>query len=129
MADEGGGLGAPLAAEGLFFAALVAASTADLDRVLADDFMLIDVMRGGEIDKASLLAVVGSGQLKFLAIEPAESRVRRYQATAVITGRTRMTGRFDETPFETSSRYTHVFVEQDGRWRMVAAQGTQITPE
>jgi ketosteroid isomerase-like protein len=120
----------PLAAERQFFAALVAAGVAELDRVLADDFVLIDVMRGGEIDKPSLLAVVGSGQLRFLTIEPGEARVRRYQGTAVITGRTRMTGRFEDTPWEVASRYTHVFVEQDdGRWRLVAAQGTQIAPE
>ena len=35
---------------------------------------------------------------------------------------------FGETATTARSRYTHVFVEQDGRWRMVAAQGTQIAP-
>ncbi len=116
----------PLTTEREFFTALVEASVKDLDRVLADDFILIEVMGGSEITKSSLLAAIGSGQLKFEAIEPADSRRRVYQSTAVITGRTQMRGRFGETPFAVSSRYTHVFVEQDGRWRLVSAQGTQI---
>jgi hypothetical protein len=116
----------PLTAERNFFTALVEGSAEDLDRVLADDFILIEVMGASEITKSSLLAAIGSGQLKFEAIEPADSRLRVYQSTAVITGRTQMKGRIGEAPFTASSRYTHVFVEQDGRWRMVSAQGTQI---
>ncbi len=119
----------PLAAERQFFSALVDASVEALDRVLADDFILIDVMSGSEITKSSLLAVIGSGQLKFEAIEPADPLVRLYQTTAVITGRTQMSGRFGETPFTVSSRYTHVYVEQQGQWRLVTAQGTQISPQ
>jgi hypothetical protein len=119
----------PLAAEGEFFTALVEDGLEALDRVLADDFSLIDVMRGAEITKASLLVVLGSGQLWFEVIEPADQRVRLYQATAVVTGRTRMSGRFGGTPFEALSRYTHVYVEQQGRWRLVAAQGTPIASE
>ena len=119
----------PLATERRFFTALVAADVEELDRILADDFLLIDVMRGSEVPKAALLEVLGAGQAKFAAIEPAESRVRRYGGTAVVTGRTQMHGRFGETPFAASSRYTHVYVEQQGRWRMVAAQGTQIAPD
>lgn len=116
----------PLAAERQFFTALVEAGLGALDRVLADDFLLIDVMSGAEITKTSLLAVLGSGQLRFEVIEPAEQRVRRYQATAVVTGRTRMSGWFGGTPFAALSRYTHVYVEQQGRWRMLSAQGTPI---
>jgi len=119
----------PLAAERRFFAALIAADLEDLDRVLADDFVLIDVMRGDEIAKPALVAVLQSGQLRFVAIEPVESRLRLYPGTAVVTGRTRMSGTFDGAPFSTSSRYTHVYVQQDSRWRLVAAQGTQIPPE
>ncbi|MGB7622953.1 MAG: nuclear transport factor 2 family protein [Terriglobia bacterium] len=88
-----------LAAERRFFSALLEADTDGLDRVLADDFMLIDVMSGSEITKSSLLAFVGSGQLKFDSIEPADRRVRLYQTTAVITGRTQMKGRFSDIPF------------------------------
>ncbi len=116
----------PMAAERAFFKALVEASLEDLDRILADDFLLIDVMGGSEITKDALMAVLGSGQLKFESIEPSEPRIRLYQTTAVITGRTQMSGRFDKTPFTVRSRYTHVYVEQEGRWRLVSAQGTQV---
>src|SRR5262245_47129613 len=89
----------PLAAEREFFTALVEARPEVLDRVLADDFLLIDVMRGSEVTKPSLLEALGSGQLRFELIEPSEQRVRLYPATAVVTGRTRMSGRFGGTPF------------------------------
>jgi ketosteroid isomerase-like protein len=119
----------PLAVERQFFTALVEARLHILDQVLADDFLLIDVMRGAEMMKTSLLAVIGSGQLRFDVIEPADQRVRLYQATAVVTGRTRMSGRFEGSPFAALSRYTHVYVTQQGRWRLVAAQGTPIASE
>ena len=55
-----------------------------------------------------------------------ESQVRLYGITAVITGRTQMSGRFGETHFTAISRYTHVFVKEQSQWRLVSAQGTQI---
>jgi hypothetical protein len=89
--------------------------------------MLIDVMSGSEVPRGALLEVVGSGQLAFETIEPAEVRCRRYGATAVVTGRTRMSGRYAGAGFGAASRYTHVYVEKGGgEWRMVAAQGTPI---
>ena len=118
----------PLAAERRFFDALVHGDVSALEDVLADDFLLIDVMSGSEVPRAAMLDVLRSGQLRFHSIEPAEARVRRYGETAVITGRTEMTMSFGETAMTARSRYTHVFVEQEGRWRMVAAQGTQIAP-
>jgi ketosteroid isomerase-like protein len=117
----------PIAVDRQFFAALIAADTAALERLLADDFLLIDVMTGSEVPRAALLEVVGSGQLAFEAIDPAEVRCRRYGATAVVTGRTRMAGRYAGAAFGAASRYTHVYVEErNGDWRMVAAQGTPI---
>ncbi len=44
----------PLAAERQFFAALVDANVETLDRVLVDDFILIDVMSGSEISSKPL---------------------------------------------------------------------------
>ncbi len=76
----------PLAAERRFFTGLLAGNVEALDRVLGDDFMLIDVMGGSEIPKAALLEVIRAGQLKFEAIERFDSRVRFFQSTAVVRG-------------------------------------------
>jgi ketosteroid isomerase-like protein len=118
----------PLMTDRDFFAALVAASVESLDRILADDFMLIDVMSGSQVPRATLLDLVGSKSLVFEAIEPIETHARVYETSAVVTGRTQMRGRFGGAPFSAASRYTHVFVWQRDRWRLVAAQGTQIMP-
>jgi ketosteroid isomerase-like protein len=118
----------PLLAEREFFHALTGADTTILDRVLADDFILVDVMSGSEISKSILLDAIATGQLKFETIETLERRLRQYGDMAVIVGATRMRGRFADEPFIAHSRYTHVFARQDGRWRMVSAQGTQIAP-
>jgi len=118
----------PLTVEKQFFAALIAGDAQALDRILTEDFILIDVMSGSEITKPAFLAFIGSGQIKFESIEPAENRVRLYQTTAIVTGRTQMKGRVGDAPFAASSRYTHVFVDQRGEWRLATAQGTQISP-
>ena len=111
-----------------FFAALIQGDTAALDRILADDFVLIGVVDGSEIPKNVLLTAIDLRQVEFESIEPSENRVRVYHTAAVVTGRTEMKGRMGDTPFALSSRYTHVFVEQEGECRLVAAQGTQIPP-
>jgi hypothetical protein len=33
----------------------------------------------------------------------------------------------DGTPFEAGSRYTHVYVRSDAGWRLLSAQGTEIS--
>jgi hypothetical protein len=117
----------PLAADRAFFTALISANLNSLDSLLVEDFLLIDVLTGSEITKPMLLAAVGSSQVKFDAIEAVDSRLRMYATTtAVVTGRTEMRGRMGEAAFTASSRYTHVFVAQDGHWALVSAQGTQI---
>jgi ketosteroid isomerase-like protein len=116
----------PEVVEQVFFTGLIDADADALARVLADDFLLIDVMTGSEVERSALLEVVGGGQLKFERIERTQYRVRRYGTTAVITGRTEMKGWFGGQAFEASSRYTHVLVDEGEGWRMVAAQGTQI---
>jgi len=116
----------PLAADKRFFEALVAGDAQALDHILTDDFILIDAMSGSEITKPALLTAIGSKQVKFEAIEPADNRVRLYQTTAIITGRTQMKGQLGDAPFAVSSRYTHVFVSLQNEWCLATAQGTPI---
>ena len=117
----------PLVKERAFFSALLSGNIDSLDSILADDFVMVDLMTGSEFSKAMLLAAVGSSQVKFEAIDPVESKVRIYSCdTAVVVGRTEMRFRSGESSFNFSSRYTHVFVLQDGSWQLASAQGTQI---
>ena len=116
----------PLVADRRFFGALLAADVKGLGEILADDFLLIDVLQGGEIPRQALLEAVASGFVRFEAIEVLESRERRYGSTAIVTGCTEMRGKGGEQSWSARSRYAHVFVEQAGRWRLVSAQGTRI---
>jgi ketosteroid isomerase-like protein len=113
-------------AEKTFFASLLAGDVETLDQLLAADFLLVDVLRGAEVPKPDLLAALATGQVRFDSIDPVESRVRQYGDASVVTGRTRMKIGFGEESVEVRSRYTHVYVFQEGAWRFVSAQGTQI---
>ena len=108
-----------------FFDGLIA-NVETVERLLADDFSLIDVLSGSEVTKLDLLTVLRSGQLKFEKINLLNSRVRLYQNTALVTGSTEMSGRFVNESFSALSRYTHVYLRLRDRWYLVAAQGTPI---
>lgn len=125
QADDRG----PRDADRRFFAALRAGDAKALGELLADDFALIDVLRGGEIPRETLLEAVAKGLVRFEVIEVLESRERRYDNVALVTGCTEMQGRGGDQAWAVRSRYTHVFVQQRGRWRLVAAQGTPIAEQ
>lgn len=112
-----------------FFRLLIDSDTEGLERILAEDFVLIDVMSGGVISKAMLLSIIGPDRLQFEKIESAETLIRVYGDAAVVTGRTQMAGRVGEAPFSADSRYTHVYIDEQGQWRLVAAQGTKVMPQ
>src|SRR5262249_37068729 len=117
----------PEDADRSFFAALRAGDGAALAALLTDDFVLVDVMRGAEVPRADLVGAVEGGQLRFDAIDVIASRGRHYGGdAAVVTGRTEMRGRAGDVTWSVRSRYTHVYVRQDGRWRLASAQGTPI---
>src|SRR3982751_4057347 len=84
------------AAEDRFFAALLEADGKALDALLTPDFVLIDVMTGSEIPGAALRELVAGRQLVFESVERIDSRVRAYGSAAVVTGQTRMHGRYQQ---------------------------------
>jgi ketosteroid isomerase-like protein len=113
-------------AEDRFFGALLQGDGEALRALLTPDFVLIDVMTGSEIPGSLLADLVGGGQLVFESVERIDSRVRAYGSAGVVTGQTRMRGRFQDQPFSAHSRYTHVYVRLDSGWRLASAQGTPI---
>lgn len=115
-----------LLAEQRFFAALNEADLGTLEDVIGEDCVFIDVMTGSEVPPAEFIGLVGSGRLVFEQIERLDARVRLYGGTAIVTGQTRMSGRFDKQRFQLRSRYTHVYAEERGGFRLVNAQGTPV---
>ena len=117
----------PVPTDDAFFNALLKGDADGLEDVLGGDFTIVDVMRGGQADRATFIEAVSSGQVDFETIAPSERQVRRYGGTALIVGRTRMRGAFAGESFDVSSRYTHVFIRDGVQvWRLVSAQGTPI---
>jgi len=115
-----------LASEDRFFEALSRRDRDALERVLAEDFLMIDVLTGSEVPRDVFVDLVGSQQLIFDSIERHETRVRVHGDAAIVTGRTLMSGRYAAQAFQIRSRYTHVHIRDREGWRLVSAQGTPV---
>jgi GNAT superfamily N-acetyltransferase/ketosteroid isomerase-like protein len=115
-----------LACDESFFTGLLAADHDLLGTILADDFVIIDVLSGQVARREELLGAISSGQLRFTEVTRyAEDRsVRLRDSAAVVTGRTQMAMRYQGDEVTAQSRYTHVFTRDSGRWRLMSAQGT-----
>jgi len=109
-----------------FFDSLISSDIVALQKVIGEDLVLIDVMTGTEVTGQQLAEVLKSRNLKFDAIDRIGFRVRSYSGVAIITGQTVMVGAYEGQPFKIHSAYTHVFIKDSDRWRMVSAQGTPI---
>ncbi len=114
-----------------FFAALVDRDGSALERLLASDFLVVDLASGIVHRRDSFLEAVVGGAVAFQKIEtfPDETSVRLSGARAgIVVGRTAMIlTRPDGVPAEVASRYTHVFFRANGAgWQLVSAQGTPI---
>ncbi|HLN78241.1 MAG TPA: DUF4440 domain-containing protein [Nocardioidaceae bacterium] len=111
-----------------FFDALLAADVDALDDLLADDFLIVDVLMGQVAHRDDLLGAMSTGALKFAEVTryPAERGVRHHDSVAVVVGRTRMAIHHPGGEVTVGSRYTHVYVHGSGRWSLMSAQGTPI---
>ena len=99
--------------------AQIHADAAALDRIYAEDF--IGVGPSGTVrTKPQVIADFMSGDLNFQSITTDEVQVRVYGNTAVETGRSTMTGQDKGKPVPRDTRFTRVWVKQQGRWRLVA---------
>jgi GNAT superfamily N-acetyltransferase/ketosteroid isomerase-like protein len=117
-----------LACDESFFTALLAADHDLLGTILADDFLIIDVLSGQVTRREELLDAIRSGQLRFAEVTryTGERSVRLRAPVAVVAGRTRMVLCYQGNEVTAQSRYTHVHARENGRWRLMSAQGTPV---
>jgi uncharacterized protein (TIGR02246 family) len=99
--------------------AQIHADAAALNRLYADDF--IGVGPSGTVrTKPQVIADFTSGTLKFHSITTDEVQVRVYGNTAVETGLSTMKGEDKGKTVPQDTRFTRVWVKQQGRWLLVA---------
>src|SRR5258705_8051677 len=90
-----------------------------IDRIYAADF--IGVGPSGTVrTKPQVILDLASGDLKYQSITTEDVQVRVYGNTAVETGRSTMNGQDKGHAVPRDTRFTRVWVNQQGRWRLVA---------
>jgi ketosteroid isomerase-like protein len=114
-----------------FFAALIDRDVRGLEALLAEEFLIVDVLRGSVHPRAAFVEAISAGLVTFEEIEtfPDERTIRfAGPGTGIVVGRTAMSLTGPEGARATvASRYTHVF-QADGRnWQLISAQGTPIS--
>ncbi len=95
------------------------------EALLADDWAVIDIY-GRLRTKAQVVQdVFGAPERPFVDGAIDDVKVRMAGDVAVVTGRTVVKGR-DGSHVEL--RFTDIFARRDGRWQVVASQGTPVRP-
>ena len=105
--------------------AIVRKDRAAVEANMADDFRGID--GAGTVEHKP--AFVDGLMDPKLTIDPytvEDFDVRLFGDTALLSGRTRMTGRFDGKPFTSHYRYIDIYVKRGGRWQIVSVQITRL---
>ena len=105
--------------------AIVAKDLAGIAGNMCDDFRQIG--SGGEVEnRESFLRDLMSPELTIDPYTVEEFEVRLYGNTALLSGRTRMTGQYAGAPFATHYRFIDVYVRGAAGWKVCNVQTTRI---
>jgi ketosteroid isomerase-like protein len=105
--------------------AQIHADAVALEQIYAPDF--IGVGPSGTVrTKPQVLSDFKSGDLRFQSITTDDVQVRVYGNAAVETGRSTMDGQDKGKAVPRDTRFTRVWVKQQGRWRLAANHYSSI---
>lgn len=105
--------------------AIVRKERAAIEENMAAEFRQIDGA-GNVVDRATFVEELMSPDLVIDPYGVDEFEIRFYGDVALVTGRTRMTGRYRGEPFTSHYRFTDTYVREDGAWKVVQVQITRI---
>ena len=95
------------------------------ERYLADTYVFTGP-DGTVENKAQAIADLKSGDLKLQSASLDGAKVQVYGDTAVVTYSSNDKGTYKGKDISGKTRWTDVFVNQNGRWQVVASHGTML---
>jgi ketosteroid isomerase-like protein len=101
---------------------------ATMDRILADDFILV-IGSGKTFTKADLLNEARSGQYIYEHQEDTEQTVRVWRDTAVVTAKLWGKGTQNGKPFDYTLWFSDTYVRTPKGWRYVFGQASSPLPK
>lgn len=105
--------------------AIIKKDRAAIEANMAADFRQIDG-RGNIETKASFVEGLVSPDLVIDPYTVEDFEVRVYGDTALLSGRTRMTGKYEGQAFKSHYRYIDIYVKRGGAWKIVSVQISRI---
>lgn len=109
-------------------AAVAKNDAAGMDRLLADDFVLV-TGRGKVFTKADLLREARSGKMVYERQDDSSQIVRVWGDTAIVTALLWAKGTEDGRPFEYKLWFSDTYVRTPSGWRYVFAQSSIPLPK
>ena len=99
---------------------------AAIERMLADDWIVIATTGGVAEGKSTFPDGIKSGYLTRKTFELSEPRVRLYGNVALVTTKVKLSGVFKNKPFAVMERQTDVLHWEHGGWKSVLTHETKI---
>ena len=100
---------------------------ATMDRILADDFVLVTGL-GKTYTKADLLEEARSKRVIYERQEDSNQKVRVWGDTAVVTALLWAKGTEDDKPFDYKLWFSDIYLRTQNGWRYVLAQASTRLP-
>jgi len=83
---------------------------------------------GSKDDKSHTIQALKDGSVKYSAIDVTEENVRMYGNTGIYNGHDNVKMSVNGQPLTADVRVTIVWVKQNGQWKRVSFQATQVQP-
>ena len=113
------------AAEDQWRDAMLSNNVADMEKLLADDY--IGITANGTIEtKAQALALRKAGTIRITKMDLSDTKIRLYADTAVVTSRAEINGSNGERDISGHYRYTRVYNYRMGRWQIVSFETSRM---
>jgi hypothetical protein len=107
--------------------AVIKGDTSILEQYLADNYVGIGP-NGIKDDKSHTIQALKNGTVKYSAIDISEESVRMYGNTGIYNGRGNVKMTINGQPLTADVRVTIVWVKENGQWKRVSFQATQVQP-